>query len=165
MSFIEKASKEWEQVSKKLNFAMGETISKTKEIAGVAKLNTAISARRREIENTYTEMGRRLFERECHDPNSPVATLCAKVRANMDAIADMKQEIDAIKAATEENRKARSEEIFGKNESAVSEEEPVESDLPGADEEPIGEEAEAMPIEAEPLTAEEPQADETETEQ
>ena len=103
----------FEDLGKKLNFAMGETVSKTKEIASVTKLNTSIAARQHEIEDAYREIGRALYAREVNDPDSPVASLCAKVAANLDSIADMKAQIAQLKSNTAENRIARSVAIFG----------------------------------------------------
>lgn len=108
----------FEDLGKKLNFALGEASAKTKELAGVAKLNTSISARQHEIDEAYLEIGRALFEREAADADSPVAALCAKILANQEAINTMKQQITELKNETVEGRKARSESIFGKEESA-----------------------------------------------
>lgn len=106
----------FEDLGKKLNYALGEASAKTKELAGVAKLNTSISARQHEIDDAYAEIGRALFEREAANPDSPVAALCAKILANQQAIEELKQQIVELKNETLEGRKARSESIFGKEE-------------------------------------------------
>lgn len=126
----------FEDLGKKLNFAMGETVSKTKEIASVTKLNTSIAARQHEIEDAYREIGRALYAREVNDPDSPVASLCAKVAANLDSIADMKAQIAQLKSNTAENRIARSVAIFG-TEPAPQPAEPAEA-------EPVADAAEAV---------------------
>ena len=110
-----------DDVSKKLNFVVGETTSKTKEIAGVTKLNTAIAARQHEVDDAFAEIGRALFEREAANSDSPVAALCAKIIANQKCIGDMKQQILDLKNATIENRKARSEALFGQKDEAADE--------------------------------------------
>lgn len=110
-----------DDVGKKLNFVVGETTSKTKEIAGVTKLNTAIAARQHEVDDAFAEIGRALFEREAANPDSPVAALCAKIIANQKCIGDMKQQILDLKNATIENRKARSEALFGQKDEAADE--------------------------------------------
>ena len=130
----------FEDLGKKLNFAMGETVSKTKEIASVTKLNTSIAARQHEIEDAYREIGRALYAREVNDPDSPVASLCAKVAANLDSIADMKAQIAQLKSNTAENRIARSVAIFG-TEPAPQPAEPAEAE-PVA--EPVADAAEAV---------------------
>ena len=132
----------FEDLGKKLSFVMGETVSKTKEIAGVTKLNTSISARQHEIEDAYREIGRKLYERECNDPDSPVAALCAKVAANLESIQDLKNE-------TVENRKARSEAIFGAE--AETKEEPSEQNAETVTEEAAQEAAEAVAESVEPV--------------
>ena len=106
----------FEDLGKKLNYALGEASAKTKELAGVAKLNTSISARQHEIDDASAEIGRALFEREAANPDSPVAALCAKILANQQAIEELKQQIVELKNETLEGRKARSESIFGKEE-------------------------------------------------
>lgn len=110
-----------DDVGKKLNFVVGETTSKTKEIAGVTKLNTAIAARQHEVDDAFAEIGRALFEREAANSDSPVAALCAKIIANQKCIGDMKQQILDLKNATIENRKARSEALFGQKDEAADE--------------------------------------------
>lgn len=130
----------FEDLGKKLNFAMGETVSKTKEIASVTKLNTSIAARQHEIEDAYREIGRALYAREVNDPDSPVASLCAKVAANLDSIADMKAQIAQLKSNTAENRIARSVAIFG-TEPAPQPAEPAEEAEAAA--EPVADAVEA----------------------
>lgn len=110
-----------DDVGKKLNFVVGETTSKTKEIAGVTKLNTAIAARQHEVDDAFAEIGRALFEREAANSDSPVAALCAKIIANQKCIGDMKQQILDLKNATIENRRARSEALFGQKDEAADE--------------------------------------------
>ena len=139
----------FEDLGKKLSFVMGETVSKTKEIAGVTKLNTSISARQHEIEDAYREIGRKLYERECNDPDSPVAALCAKVAANLESIQDMKNQIANLKNETVENRKARSEAIFGAE--AETKEEPSEQNVETVTEEAAQEAAEAVAESVEPV--------------
>lgn len=116
----------FEDLGKTVNYAVGETASRTKELAGVVKLNTSICARQHEIDKTYAAIGRALFEREAADPESPVAALCAKVIANVEAIAAMKQQIVDLKNKANEERKARSEAIFGNKDVAEAVEEAVE---------------------------------------
>lgn len=146
----------FDDLGKKLSFAMGETVSKTKEIANVTKLNTSIAARQHEIEDAYREMGRVLYEREVNDPNSPVAALCTKVTANLESIADMKAQIAQLKDSTVANRKARSEAIFGAEPAPQAESETAPE--PTVDPEPVPTEEPAAEI-----PAAEPTADPAET--
>lgn len=111
MSFLD-------DLSKSVNYAVSETTSRTKELAGVVKLKTSIYARQNEIDKAYAAIGRAVFEREAADPESCVAALCAKVLANKDAIASMTQQIADLKSEASAERKARAEEIFGSPEAA-----------------------------------------------
>ena len=110
----------FDEVSKHLNYAVSEVSSRTKEFSAVTKLNTSISAREREIESAYTQIGKLLFEREAADPESPAAALCAKVIAIRESIEEMKARIAKIKNDSKEARKAKSDELFGKPNAAVN---------------------------------------------
>ena len=109
-----------DDIGKKLNFAVTEAASKTKELSSVFKLNSSIAAREREIEAAFTAMGRLLFEREAADPESPAAALCAKVTANQESIAEMKQKIASIKEEAKASRKAHAQAVFGADSPARS---------------------------------------------
>ena len=87
----------FDEVSKRLNYAVAEVSSRTKEFTTVTKLNASISAREREIESAYAQIGKLLFEREAADPESPAAALCAKISANRESIDEMRARIAAIK--------------------------------------------------------------------
>ncbi len=137
----------FDDLSKTVRYAVGETVSRTKEMVGVAKLNTSICARQYEIDKAYTAIGRAVFERESANPESPVAELCAKVLANQEAIASMKQQIEDLKNEANEERKARSEAAFGTEKSAVEEDEAVKEtveDIAEAAENVVEEIAEAV---------------------
>ncbi len=114
MSFFEK-------LGKSVRYAVSETASRTKELASVTKLKTAICAREHELEKYYAAIGRAVFEREAANPESEVAELCTKVMAHRDVIAGMKQQITDLKNEANEERKARSEAIFGDEENPVEE--------------------------------------------
>lgn len=104
----------FDEVGKRLNYAVSEVSSRTKEFTAVTKLNTSISAREREIESAYAQIGKLLFEREAADPESPAAALCAKISANREAIDEMRARIVKIKEDQKDARKAKSDELFGK---------------------------------------------------
>ena len=110
----------FDEVSKRLNYAVAEVSSRTKEFTTVTKLNASISAREREIESAYAQIGKLLFEREAADPESPAAALCAKISANRESIDAMRARIAAIKEEQKEARKAKSDELFGKPETAAA---------------------------------------------
>lgn len=104
----------FDEVGKRLSYAVSEVSSRTKEFAAVTKLNNSISAREREIESAYAQIGKLLFEREAADPESPAAALCAKISANREAIDEMRARIVKVKEEQKDARKAKSDELFGK---------------------------------------------------
>lgn len=110
----------FDEVGKRLNYAVSEVSSRTKEFTAVTKLNTSISAREREIEAAYAQIGKLLFEREAADPESPAAALCAKIGANRDSIEEMKARITKIRDESKESRKAKSDELFHKPEDGAT---------------------------------------------
>lgn len=107
----------FDDLGKHLNMAVSDITAKTKEFTAVTKLNTSISSREREIEAAYAQIGKLLFEREAADPQSPATALCAKITANRESIEEMKAKILKIKEETKEQRKAKSDELFGAPES------------------------------------------------
>ncbi len=72
----------------KLNQAAQNTISKSKEMAGVAKLNVEISSLNQSLKNVYTEVGKYVLENELLSGDETVAEWASKA-------ADIKAEIEA----------------------------------------------------------------------
>ena len=110
----------FDEVGKRLNYAVSEVSSRTREFTSVTKLNTSISAREREIESAYAQIGKLLFEREAADPESPAAALCAKITANRESILQMKANIAKIREDSKEARQAKSDELFRNPEAPVN---------------------------------------------
>lgn len=71
----------------KLNQAAQNTISKSKEVAGVAKLNMEIGTLNQSIKNIYTEVGKYVLENGLLHEDDSVAQWAAKA-------ADIKAEIE-----------------------------------------------------------------------
>ena len=72
----------------KLNQAAQNTISKSKEVAGVAKLNVEIGSLNQSMKNIYTEVGRYVLENGLLSENETVAEWASKA-------ADIKADIEA----------------------------------------------------------------------
>ncbi len=74
--------------SEKLNQMTQSAISKSKEVAGVAKLNVEISSLNQSVKNIYTEVGAYVLEKGLLSDDAAVAEWAAKA-------ADLKAEIEA----------------------------------------------------------------------
>lgn len=72
----------------KLNQAAQNTISKSKEVAGVAKLNVEIGSLNQSLKNVYTEVGKYVLENGLLSENETVSEWASKA-------ADIKAEIEA----------------------------------------------------------------------
>ena len=72
----------------KLNQAAQNTISKSKEVAGVAKLNVEIGTLNQSLKNIYTEVGKYVLEKGVLPEDETVAEWASKA-------ADIKAEIEA----------------------------------------------------------------------
>ncbi|MCI9337384.1 MAG: zinc ribbon domain-containing protein [Lachnospiraceae bacterium] len=71
----------------KLNQAAQNTISKSKEVAGVAKLNVEIASLNQSLKNVYTEVGKHVLENGLLAEDETVAEWASKA-------ADIKAEIE-----------------------------------------------------------------------
>ena len=84
----------------KLNQAAQTTISKGKEVAGIAKLNVEITTLNQSMKSIYTEVGRYVMENGLLSEDETVAQWASKV-ADMEAeIEDDKEQIRILKNAT-----------------------------------------------------------------
>ena len=72
----------------KLNQMTQDAISKSKEVAGVAKLNMEISSLNQSVKNIYTEVGTYVLEKGLLSDDAVVAEWAAKA-------ADLKAEIES----------------------------------------------------------------------
>jgi len=88
-------------IGKKIGSAAGATAAKAKDLAETTKLNSQVSDQEKQIEKLYTEIGKKVFELDRDNLESPVSELCGKVIAGQLTIAGLKQKIDDIKNAKE----------------------------------------------------------------
>ena len=81
-------------LGKKIGSAAEATTSKAKEVAEVRKLNSKINDEEKQIARFYSEIGKRIFEQEKENPQSPVADLCEKILASQANIEQLNQMIE-----------------------------------------------------------------------
>ncbi len=70
---------------------------KAKDFAETTKLNSAISAEEKSINQCFLEIGKFIYEQEKNNLDSPVAELCNKISDSMKNIEDLRQKIKDIK--------------------------------------------------------------------
>lgn len=90
MAFLDK-------LGKTIGNAAGSATEKAKDFAETTKLNSAISAEEKQINQYFLEIGKIIFEQEHENPDSPVAGLCIKIIDSKQTIEDLKQKILEIK--------------------------------------------------------------------
>ena len=74
------------------------TVSGTKRIARIAKLNLGISDEKKNITRLYTEIGRLYYEAHQDDPEGFFVQLFQQVDSSMEAVAAMQDELTSLKA-------------------------------------------------------------------
>lgn len=84
-------------LGEKIGSAAGSAAAKAKEMAEIAKLNSAIGTEEKHINQAYLEIGKLVFELDKDNPESPVAEHCNKILAAQQSIAELRQKIAALK--------------------------------------------------------------------
>ena len=84
-------------LGKKIGSAAEATASKAKEVAEVKRLNFKINDEEKQIARLYSEIGKRIFEQDKGNPQSPVADLCDKILASQANIEQLKVMIEEMK--------------------------------------------------------------------
>lgn len=90
MAFLDK-------IGKKIGDAAGSASEMAKDFAETTKLNSAISAEEKQINQYFLEIGKYIFDLEKENVDSPVAGLCNKIIASQKTIEVLKQSIKEIK--------------------------------------------------------------------
>jgi hypothetical protein len=90
MAFLDK-------LGKKLGDVADTAADKAKDFAETTKLNSEISAEEKQITQYLLEIGKKIFEQEKDNPDSPFAELCGKIAVSQKAIEDLKLKIEEIK--------------------------------------------------------------------
>lgn len=84
-------------LGKKIGEAAGNATEKAKDFAETTKLNSAISAEEKQINQYFMDIGKLIFEQERDNPDSPVADLIEKITTSLQNIDDLKRKIEEIK--------------------------------------------------------------------
>ena len=74
-----------------------DAVNKTKEVAEVAKLNNSINSAKNRIDDLYKQIGQAFAERNADTAQEPYAGLIALIEEQKRQIADMREEIGAVK--------------------------------------------------------------------
>lgn len=98
----------FDKIGKKIGDVAGSAADKAKDLAETTKLNSAVSAEEKQMNQYYLEIGKLIFEHDKRNPNSPAAELCTKVLASQQIIAELKQKIVEIKE--DKDKKEESEQ-------------------------------------------------------
>lgn len=86
-------------LGKKIGSAAEATASKAKELAEVKKFNSKIGDQEKQINRLYTEIGKKIFEQDKENPQSPVVELCAEILSSQAAIQELRQKIEEVKGS------------------------------------------------------------------
>lgn len=85
------------KLGKAIGDAAGTASEKAKDFAETTKLNSAISAEEKQINQYFLEIGKYVFEQERNNPDSPVAEINDKITASLRNIEDLKRKIEEVK--------------------------------------------------------------------
>lgn len=87
----------FEELGKKISNAGQGVAQQTKNFADVAKLNSAISEKERQIAQLYTQIGSQFYDRHKDDTGSEFPEQIAAITALINEIAQCRENIKAIK--------------------------------------------------------------------
>jgi hypothetical protein len=85
-------------LGKKIGSAAQGAAEKAKDLAEIARLNSEVSSQEKLIAQAYIEIGKKYFEAEKDNPDSPIAEQCGRITGSMLAIEELKVKIAAVKA-------------------------------------------------------------------
>lgn len=85
------------KIGKAIGDAAGTATEKAKDFAETTKLNNAISAEEKQINQYFLEIGKYVFEQERNNPESPVAETCGKIIDSLRNIEELKRKVAEIK--------------------------------------------------------------------
>lgn len=90
MAFLDK-------LGKKISEVADTASDKAKDFAETTKLNQAISAEEKQINQFFLDLGKFVFENERYNPDSPVKDMCDKIIASQKNIDELRQKVREIK--------------------------------------------------------------------
>ena len=85
------------KIGKAIGDVAGTASEKAKDFAETTKLNSAISAEEKQINQYFLEIGKYVFEQERNNPESQVAEINDKITASLRNIEDLKRKIEEVK--------------------------------------------------------------------
>lgn len=88
----------FDELKTKAAGAANMAADKAKELSEITKLKGEIAGQEREITAAFLEIGKKLYETEKDNPESPVAELCAKITGANTTIEELKGKLAALKA-------------------------------------------------------------------
>jgi hypothetical protein len=88
----------FEDLGKKIGSATDSAADKARRAAEISKLRSQIGAEEKNIEKTYYEIGKKTFETDRDDPDSPVRALCDSILKSQERIRALQSDIAALKA-------------------------------------------------------------------
>ena len=84
------------KIGKALGDAAGSATEKAKDFAETTKLNNAISAEEKQINQYFLEIGKYVFEQERNNPESPLVEVFGKITQSLRSIEELKRKITEI---------------------------------------------------------------------
>ena len=85
------------KLGKAIGDAAGSATEKAKDFAETTKLNNAISAEEKQINQYFLEIGKHVFEQERNNPESPLAEAFGKITDSLRNVEELKRKITEIK--------------------------------------------------------------------
>ena len=85
------------KLGKAIGDAAGSATEKAKDFAETTKLNNAISAEEKQINQYFLEIGKLVFEQERNNPESPLADAFGKITDSLRNVEELKRKITEIK--------------------------------------------------------------------
>lgn len=85
-------------LGKKIGDVAGSATEKAKDFAETTKLNSAISAEEKKINQYFLDIGKFVFEQEKENPDSPLVEVFNKITSSMEVIEELKGKIAEIKS-------------------------------------------------------------------
>ncbi len=87
----------FDELGKKISKAGQSAVQKGKELADIAKINSAVSDEERKIDDSYREIGKLYFSMHGEDPDVDFAAMISAIRESERKIVEYKQQIKDIK--------------------------------------------------------------------
>lgn len=87
----------FDNVAKKVGTVAGEAGSKAKDLAGLAKLSAEVSSIEKEIEKSFTAIGKSIYENHKDSAPDDIKVIITAIDGLYDEIEDLKEHIKELK--------------------------------------------------------------------